>query len=104
MKYGHDCFVLVFVMFFVKKLGMNIDTGIITDDFTGAGDSSIFFCQAGYAVYLPLNLEKVAMPQERGILVINTESRLADEEQAYRTVSEVVEKCRELEGCSFYKK
>ena len=83
---------------------MNITTGIIADDFTGAGDSSIHFCLAGYSVYLPLSFDNPIIPDQTGVLAVNSETRLLEESEAYDKVCRVVKQCRALGVRSFYKK
>ena len=83
---------------------MNIVSGIIADDFTGAGDSSIYFCHAGYTVFLPFSLNSESIPEDTAVLAINTESRLLNEKDAYAKVCLFIEKCREIGVHAFYKK
>ena len=83
---------------------MNIKTAIIADDFTGAGDSCIHFCHAGFSVFLPLMLTNTAFPETLEILAVNTESRLDQGAVAYQKIAQAVDKCRAWGVQSFYKK
>ncbi len=83
---------------------MNIKTAIIADDFTGAGDSSIHFCHAGFSVFMPMTLPNAVFPEGLEILAINTESRLDTGDSAYKKTVEAVKKCQEWGTKSFYKK
>ncbi len=83
---------------------MKIEACIIADDFTGAGDSSIYFCHAGYSVLLPLSLNKEDIPLPPDVLAINSESRLIGEDEAFAKVSRTLQKCIDLGAGSFYKK
>ena len=85
-------------------LTMIIKTAIIADDFTGAGDSSIHFCHAGYSVYLPLSLTNAVLPDGLEILAVNTESRLDEGAAAYKKTAQAVTMCRSWGTESFYKK
>jgi len=83
---------------------MNIKTAIIADDFTGAGDSCIHFCHAGYSVFLPMMLTNTVIPETLEILAVNTESRLDQGDIAYHKIARAVDKCRAWGAQSFYKK
>ncbi len=88
----------------VLQESMNINTGIIADDLTGAGDSSMYFCHAGFSVFLPQSLEIENIPVGTSVLAINSESRLVSEDEAYKEVSTTVKKCLDMGVSSFYKK
>lgn len=77
---------------------------IIADDFTGAGDSSIHFCHAGYSVFLPVSLTEDSIPDGVEILAVNSESRLINSDDSYNKIIEIIGKCRTWGAQSFYKK
>ena len=59
---------------------------------TGAGDSSIHFCHAGFSVFMPMTLPNAVFPEGLEILAINTESRLDTGDSAYIKTVEAVKK------------
>ncbi len=83
---------------------MNIQTAIIADDFTGAGDSSIHFCHAGFSVFMPISLQNAVLPEDLEVLAVNTESRLDNGALAYQKTVEAVKRCQAWGATSFYKK
>lgn len=79
---------------------------IISDDFTGALDTGVQMAGRGISTYVTFDrqLPMEGIRQGTDVLVIDTETRHLKEEEAYRIVSLVVKKAREMGIQYIYKK
>ncbi len=84
---------------------MNKKLAVIADDFTGANDTGVQFSKKGLKTIVVTNTQNVENVLEKlDVLVIDTESRVADKKTAYEKVSETV-KTLKSHGFEFiYKK
>lgn len=83
---------------------MDLLTCILADDLTGAGDTGVQFQKSGYSVYLSLQNDKLEIPDNTDVLVLNSDSRFLTPDEAYTRVYNSVEECRKLGISKFYKK
>lgn len=65
----------------MKNMDFFKELAIIADDFTGANDTGVQFTKKGYRVFVSANY-KYSKKIKDGILVVNTESRLIDKNEA----------------------
>lgn len=78
---------------------------VIADDFTGAGDSGVHFARTGIKTAFLLNPETIAQVfTEHDAVVVSTESRFMQPEEAAKTVYDLTLRCRHAGGEFFYKK
>ncbi|MBI9104786.1 MAG: four-carbon acid sugar kinase family protein [Spirochaetales bacterium] len=83
---------------------MSLKMCIIADDLTGAGDTGIQFKKAGSSVYLSLHPNHLVIHEDADVVVINTDSRFLEPEDAYKLVYNSVLGCRKAGVSRFYKK
>ncbi|MFW6680443.1 four-carbon acid sugar kinase family protein [Lacrimispora sp. AGF001] len=79
---------------------------IISDDFTGALDTGVQLSADGAATYVTLDSDfnMSDFTQDIDVLVINTETRHLNQEQAYKTVYSITQRARNVGIPYIYKK
>lgn len=76
---------------------------VIADDFTGANDTAVKFSKKGFETVVTTDLTQFS-GIKADVVVLDTETRHLDQEQAYQSLQQVAITCREINPGYIYKK
>lgn len=77
---------------------------VIADDLTGAGDTGVQFARAGLRTRALIGAWSVHAVQGADVVVINTESRALEPEEAYERIARTAAELRAAGAIPIYKK